>query len=717
MNKKITALVLSAMLILSMFTYITASAETTLPESITTDYVAGAVSGNKYTPPESGGEITVSLKSNSGVVTFAGNINGEMVFKSVRVIGDGVEAASAYPANGALVQKNYWDWSELHVNGKQFIIGAQVKALEGTPKFTAGFYEQNRVGDRPDGFAVTDGVDITWSEYAPVCVHMTMTKARNNSENMAYSHLSIGMPEDPEGTTATTRSFAMKPESLFIGYEAAHDIVVEAENTSFMAGSAETVDLTAKVVNQVGTIGYLPQNFTWYALNAERTDVVDGLIITEGEEGTATLTVDSTVPAGEYDIVAISDDYTQMVKGVTINVKSFKNDYVAGEIKNQNYFAKFTESWGCDSYTLGTTETMIKENDSRGDGVAAEKQEHGCGGVGISVTSKEYWAAGNTIVFGAKVKNNGGLPKVKFAVWQQSYPALNPIEAPGITDGTLVLNTEYEQIGFTMPISATGVNGNDGSGSYTIYQFGFPETPAGEEETTRSVIIDNASVYLGIEEYYDIKVKADTNTWIHGETEQINLDCDIVNQVGVPGSLNQDVSWYAMDAERTQIVDGIEITESGLGDGKAKVVVDPYSVSAGKYAIVAVSNSNGDFIKGIEIEVEYTPVLAELNLEKSGNTFTASAKLLSRNSTAGTVRAMIVIVALDENGKAKDYKVQKITNTYSEYGTASEESTTLTVTDDVHRVNAFLWETTDTENPGITDTTLKELAPMQTLLK
>ena len=49
MNKKITAIVLSAMLILSMFTYITASAETALPENITTDYVAGAVSGNIQT--------------------------------------------------------------------------------------------------------------------------------------------------------------------------------------------------------------------------------------------------------------------------------------------------------------------------------------------------------------------------------------------------------------------------------------------------------------------------------------------------------------------------------------------------------------------------------------------------------------------------------------------------------------------------------------------
>ena len=695
MNKKITAIVLSAMMILSMFTYISVSAEVILPENIGTDYTAGEMPTNYFK----------NFSANWACDSWSFG-DTETTFTHNGVTGNGAVDNSERGANAIGVVAT--DKSAVWHGGNVLVFGARVKNNGGVPRIKFGVYQEGRPALLPiEQPGITDGETILNTNYKQVGYTVVIPETDYQSGTQ-YISFGFGFAETPAGTEETKRSVKVENSSVYFGLEELYDIRVSADVTSVLAGNNESIELSAEVVNQVGVQGTLSQNFTWYALNSDRTELVEGMTITEGAEGTAALSIGADVPEGEYDIVAVSDDYAQMVKGVTVNVRSLKEDYVAGEIKNQNYFVKFTESWGCSSYTLGTTETMIKETGSRGDGVAAPNQEHGAGGVGVSVTSKEFWVAGNTIVFGAKVKNNGGLPKVKFAMWQQSYPAFNPIEAPGITDGTLVLNTEFEQIGFTMPVPESGVN----TAGYTIYQFGFPETPAGEEETVRSVIIDNASVYMGIEEVYDIRLTADTTVWTPNKTEEINIDCDIINQVGVTGTLSQDVSWYAMDSERTQLAEGITITESGNGDGKIKVSVDNFTVAAGEYYIVAASKEYGELVKGIKIKVEYTPVLSVLDLTKSGNTFTASAKLLNCDSTQGTVNAMIIIVALDENNKAKDFEVQKISSTY---GTAAEDCATLTAGDGVHHVNAFLWEATDAENSTITDTTLKELAAMKTL--
>ena len=423
--------------------------------------------------------------------------------------------------------------------------------------------------------------------------------------------------------------------------------------------------------------------------------------------------VDSSVSAGKYVLVAAAEADAKLVKGITINVVDYATDYVPEEEITDNATTGTYNHYAV-TYSSNGVETILTHDGACGNGIADAQKDSVAHGVTLTVPDRaSIWKAGNTLVFRAKVKNNGGEPRAKLGVWQASNPSVMPIEAPGISDGIAVTETEeWQDVTFTIPVPDSHINGpND-----VLFYFGFADTPAGETEGARSMIIKNDSVYLGVEYAYDIRIEADTNIWTPGKTEAINIDCDIVNQVGSTGSLNQEITWLAMDSTRTSVVEGITITESGQADGKATVVVDNYNVPAGDYCIVAVSKANQEFIKGFNFEVEYTPVLSELNLTKSGDTFEASAKLMSCDSAYEKVNALIIIVGMNEYGEMINIETKKLENTFAS-GAASADSVTLAATEAVHYVNAFLWETTDVENPGIFDITRKEFTTMKTLEK
>ena len=60
----------------------------------------------------------------------------------------------------------------------------------------------------------------------------------------------------------------------------------------------------------------------WYALDSNRESFVDGITITENQDGTVNVLADSTVSTGDYTIVAVAEEYN-FVKGfvVTVNKK------------------------------------------------------------------------------------------------------------------------------------------------------------------------------------------------------------------------------------------------------------------------------------------------------------------------------------------------------------------------------------------------------------
>ena len=772
MTKKVSVIVLSMLMILSSFTCISVSAADVLPANIGSDYVAGAITGNLFTDEKTegvsqsdayngesnvhkntklAGESAAIAKGDVGCSNYNTGSGGKMTSNRdvldpwsvyADADGDGIFTLDnskmdyTYPLAGIQLKLNSSVTNNKYPtpdHKKNVVVRIPLTMTAGSGNAIVNVARSKKNATGVPSYTHS-GKKASDHEY-PIEYNgrdQGVTVAENGKTYLNATFLGSTATSDPQysytlgmvmGTDAGI-TVRMEEDEFYIGYEMVYDISVEADNTSIIAGSGATIALSAEVLNQVGIKGTLLQNFTWYALNEDRTAVVDGLIIEEGNEGKATLNIASTVPSGDYDIVAISDDYSQLVKGVTISVVSLANDYVAGEIEGNTFDVENESSM----LTPNSTNYVTVDGTNAdywsftngvpiGDGVASVN-EFMAAGVRVK---KEAWdwsnlhVNGQKFIIGAQVKAVEGTPKFTAAFYEENRVGDRP-DGFAVTDGVEITSTEYMPVCF--PITMTQARNISENMQYSHLVIGMPEDPAGTTSVDkRTFYMKKGSLFIGYEAAYDIILSADTTKWIPGQTEEINIDCDIVNQVGAPGTLNQEVDWYAMNAERNQMVEGIQITDSGLNDGKATVFVDYYKVPAGKYSIVAVSKENGKFVKGIEIEVGYASVLAELDLTKSGNVFTANAKLMTCDSNLEKINAIIVIVALDKYNEVIDYTVQKITNTYSTKNEASTATKTLTATSQVHHVNAFLWEAADVETPGILDTTLKEFSPMKTLEK
>jgi len=128
--------------------------------------------------------------------------------------------------------------------------------------------------------------------------------------------------------------------SIYFAPEAVYDVEVTADKNVVRAGASVLVD--AKAVNQIGLEGALPQNFSWAALNFEKTDVADGITIAPADDSSkVTVEFDSDVEEGTYVIAAYSEDY-DMVKHIVITVSNkavIENAVVDTEAKTVTFDA------------------------------------------------------------------------------------------------------------------------------------------------------------------------------------------------------------------------------------------------------------------------------------------------------------------------------------------------------------------------------------------
>lgn len=109
--------------------------------------------------------------------------------------------------------------------------------------------------------------------------------------------------------------------TIYFAPEAVYDVEVAAEKDIVRAGASVLVD--AKAVNQIGLEGALAQNFSWAALNSEKTDVAEGIAITPvaGDSSKVNVAFDNDVEEGTYVIAAYSEDY-DAVRHIPITVSN-----------------------------------------------------------------------------------------------------------------------------------------------------------------------------------------------------------------------------------------------------------------------------------------------------------------------------------------------------------------------------------------------------------
>lgn len=83
--------------------------------------------------------------------------------------------------------------------------------------------------------------------------------------------------------------------------------------------------------------------------------------------------------------------------------------------------------------------------------------------------------------------------------------------------------------------------------------------------------------------------------------DSITVDADVLNQIGNKGKVAQNISWVAMNTERTAVIDDITITPDA-NDATLATVSFATEMENGDYVIVAYSEENG-LVKGMPVTV------------------------------------------------------------------------------------------------------------------
>ena len=243
-----------------------------------------------------------------------GAINSSMV--SCGWVTAMVEAAFTANSIVSLPEGDYWGVCglKLAVNNTEwaantnYVYATNIKTVVGNPKFNfvfgSGSGRNNIFPDQYGYEGYTPGTE--YEKYA-----ITF-----NSGSKTSASIFVGLSSAPTGDVIY-QDFS---KESYLGEEVAYDITNEITEDSSVITIGKSVSLKAQVVNQVGIPGHLSQNFIWKAMNTDRTEEIEGIIVEVCEDGTAIVTVGEEVAPGDYDIVAYSEDYG-MAKGVTITVE------------------------------------------------------------------------------------------------------------------------------------------------------------------------------------------------------------------------------------------------------------------------------------------------------------------------------------------------------------------------------------------------------------
>lgn len=366
--------------------------------------------------------------------------------------------------------------------------------------------------------------------------------------------------------------------SLYIAEEVPYEVKnVVTGATELWPG--DTTTIATEVVNQVGMKSTMIQDVTYVVLNSERNAFVDGITVTEGANGTATVEVGNSVAGGEYVILAISDEYAlQKAATITVLTKDSFADHVKGErpqnllIKAKDYSYYGGNSSSVDSAWVDSS-AKIWRFSGKSDFAANSFGAHGVKLVGYNNTENAL-LANKSYVYATWIKTESGTPKFSIGI-----NGASPIEHPnGYTPGD-----EYEEYKATFKTGAA-----DSQGIWVGLHSG----------TAEDVLYQNFAMgtYLAEETAHDIVIDSYETELLPGELTQ--LSAQVLNQIETTGTLEQKFTWYALNAARTGFVDGITIDVDE--DGLATVEVAD-SVAPGKYVIYAKSSYG--IGKGVEIEV------------------------------------------------------------------------------------------------------------------
>ena len=493
--------------------------------------------------------------------------------------------------------------------GKTYVLKTKVKKKDGTdlgtPTFgfaihgDQGFTTSKVIYSNQYGKA---GKAISSTEFEDYADTITFPETWN-IENTVYEvgqNIFIGMTSASISPSELTFTVTPGIDTFYLAEEVAYDIIVDGEDNGLNCN--ETIDLTAEVINQAGIPGTMKQNFKWYAVNEERTEIEEGITITESSEGSATVSVSEDTKYGVYYVVAESEDYEGFRKGFEIEVKKPPlKDYQPGEgTETSNNYIQKPENSG---FAVSSSD-KVKVTDGEGY-VTVEALENIESELGVE---------------GLRVRNVGvnGLPlSFNFEpgkVYAIKIKVRNPESETDVYFNASISNSTADTLSFTTEYGSEGLLLTDEWQEFTAsikvsenYDYAAVAkdrnlTLGLNSGTAAGAKVDiELSVFVGDVVAYDIVLDAEENI-VLGSDDCFEATASVVDITGNKDMLLQSFDWYLLDNEKVNITDALKIEVSE--DSKtAKVLTDIYSQSD-IYYLVAESREYAGFVKSIRFEID-----------------------------------------------------------------------------------------------------------------
>lgn len=611
-----------------------------------TDYIPGEMPANLFTKPYT---YSYVAQNNSNVSSaWFSEATAERYLTAKNDFE--VTSSDTWAVNG-LAYGNYSVESPFAEN-TNYVFSTTLKTASGTPRVSI-------VLQRGSGASSFKSYPIETSSngYTPDTQY-EVYKATFATDETGGGTLWFGMLKANSGDSIIQNFKA----GSYLAAEEVYDITVDFTGSS-MVFPGGTTTVKAEAVNQIYTKGTLRQNFKWTALNYERDSEAEGITITPNQDGTASVRVADTVPAGKYIIFAASQDYKKLRKGVAITVEqdSAFADYVPAD-KPANLLARpYTWSYtnsntdAIDSVWLSGSSTERKYTANK-DFTLTQSSTWAVNGfsLGNYTTAASPFEANTSYVYSTHIKTLSGAPRFNIAYQINTTAHKNyPVEcgSEGYTPGA-----DYEEF------KATFNTGETGGGLLWV---GLSSASKGDE------FMQNFSkaTYLAKEQAYDITVApaSDVPEDLKGG-DSVSFEAGVLNQIGVQGTTLQNFEWFALKDGKTAVTSDIRFSVDA--DTSRAVATLDNNIENGTYYILAKSKDYKGFVKSYEIVVgaqgEYVPG------DKPQNMVKAPANVNIYESSNGAVTSKHSL----KNNEYYSWKANKAPNTYWKVG-----HTYLTVTD------------------------------------
>ena len=607
MFKRFISLLVAVIVTAGIIMEIPVSAQT-VPEKFKEDYVAGD-DGNLITTYPTSGNLDVNSVDVSAVVSGS---------TAVITAKNGCNGSSQWGLQGFLLNDKFISTDDGYTpeftKGTKMLFGGRVKkAAESTSNAKINIVYASYGHQKwcyPDDYPTNaDGFELKHTEWTDF---NTVITAPANMGGKYWS-LIVGMSA---GTLAGAK-VEIDISSMYVGEEIAHDIDVTSDKTEAMVDSE--FEVKAEIVNQLDDKFSGEQgDFSWYALTDDREAFASGIDIKNNGDGTAKVSIAPYVKAGVYDIVAVSDMYEDFVKGVEIEVVSFP-EYIPGKMPD-NLITDVATALGTNSnstevrYSSTDDYVLLTANKDIPD-VGSTWPYHGTT-VSGSGLPRQSIPKNTNMVFSAQVKS---LTKDKSVIasvglYRAERTPLYSREYPSDSEGMLLEESDWKTLSASFTIPAN-------SSEFVYDKYAYPVIGMAEgTQQGAKLAINKASdsMYLGVEEIYDITVKpVDTSVVDVGKESTVTYKAQIVNQVGIEGTIEQgSFVWRVMNEDKTAFEDSVKITAND--DNTATVTVGK-NTPVGIYKIIAVSEKYPEFIRSYPLTVTDGSIRHSIYVSPEGN--------------------------------------------------------------------------------------------------